>query len=138
MTAIYQNRARAEAMTEKLRAYAQPQRLMILSCLLEGEKTVGQIDAATGIGQPALSQQLAELRRTELVRTRREAKQVHYSLADETVGLCVRTMEAMMGGHDDPSAALHRALNAPVVSDPAAADAGARVPHGAAGFARIG
>ena len=75
-------------MAEKLRVYAQPQRLMVLSYLLEGERTVSQIDAATAIGQPALSQQLAELRRNELVRTRREAKQVFYSLADDTVALC--------------------------------------------------
>jgi DNA-binding transcriptional ArsR family regulator len=133
MSALYQSRALAEAMTDKLRAYAQPQRLMILSYLLDGENTVGQIDAATGIGQPALSQQLAELRRAELVRTRREAKQVFYSLADENVALCVRTMEAMMGDGADPATALQRALQTP--SGPAPA---ARVPTGAAGFARIG
>ncbi|WP_017672286.1 metalloregulator ArsR/SmtB family transcription factor [Blastomonas sp. AAP53] len=133
MTAVFQSRALADAMTEKLRAYAQPQRLMILSYLLDGEKTVGQIDAATAIGQPALSQQLAELRRTELVRTRRAAKQVYYSLADESVGLCVRTMEAMMGGQDDPATALHNALLASPAAEPPA-----RIPLGAAGFARIG
>lgn len=133
MTAIYQSRARAEAMTEKLRAYAQPQRLMILSYLLEGEKTVGQIDAATGIGQPALSQQLAELRRTELVRTRRAAKQVYYTLADDTIALCLRTMEAMLGGNDDPSAGLLEALQTPAGAQPRGP-----VPHGTAGFARIG
>lgn len=133
MTALYQSRALAEAMTEKLRAYAQPQRLMILSCLLAGEKTVGQIDTATGIGQPALSQQLAELRRTELVRTRRAAKQVFYTLADDDVALCLRTMEAMMGGVQNPVAALHKALQVPSPAEPAG-----RVPLGAAGFARIG
>ncbi|MFN3818237.1 ArsR/SmtB family transcription factor [Blastomonas sp.] len=133
MTALYQSRALAEAMTEKLRAYAQPQRLMILSSLLAGERTVGQIDEATGIGQPALSQQLAELRRTELVRTRRVAKQVFYTLADENVALCLRTMEAMMGGTDDPAAALQTALHTAAAVEPLA-----RVPSGAAGFARIG
>lgn len=133
MSALYQSRALAEAMTEKLRAYAQPQRLMILSYLLDGEKTVGQIDAATAIGQPALSQQLAELRRTELVRTRREAKQVYYTLADDRVALCLRTMEAMMGASADPARALLQAMQMPADVGPAA-----RVPHGAAGFARIG
>lgn len=133
MTAIFKSRAVADAMTEKLRAYAQPQRLMILSYLLDGEKTVGQIDAATAIGQPALSQQLAELRRAELVRTRRSAKQVFYALADDTVALCLRTMEAMMGDNEDPSTALHEALRLPCAPEPAA-----RVPLGAAGFARIG
>jgi DNA-binding transcriptional ArsR family regulator len=133
MTALFKSRALADTMAEKLRVYAQPQRLMVLSFLLEGERTVSQIDAATAIGQPALSQQLAELRRNELVRARREAKQVFYSLADDTVALCVRTMEAMMGGNGDPSAALQHALHTPSAAEPAA-----RVPHGAAGFARIG
>lgn len=102
MTALYEARALADRAVEKLRVYAQPQRLMILSCLSRGERTVGGIDAATGIGQPALSQQLAELRRAGMVRTRRAAKQVHYDLADEGVRLCVRSMEAIFG--DGPAA----------------------------------
>jgi DNA-binding transcriptional ArsR family regulator len=64
---------------------------------LRGERTVGEIDAATGIGQPALSQQLAELRRNELVKTRRASKQIWYQLADQKVCLCVRSMEAILG-----------------------------------------
>ena len=55
---------------------AQPQRLMILSCLLDAEHNVGEIAELTGIGQPALSQQLAALRRAGLVNTRKEAKLV--------------------------------------------------------------
>ena len=63
MTSLFESRDRAVKAADKLKVYAQPQRLMILSCLLRGERTVSEIDAATGIGQPALSQQLAELRR---------------------------------------------------------------------------
>ncbi len=100
MTAIHQSRALADAAVEKLRVFAQPQRLMILSCLLDGERQVADIEAATGVTQPALSQQLAELRRAELVKTRREAKQVHYRLSDETAASCVRTLEAMFGGDE--------------------------------------
>ena len=67
---------------------------MILSCLLAGERVVGGIEEATGIGQPALSQQLAELRRADLVRTSRVAKHVLYRLADDGVAQCVRNIEA--------------------------------------------
>ena len=56
MAALYQSRDLADSAVEKLRVYAQPQRLMILSCLLHGERTVSDIDAATAIGQPALSE----------------------------------------------------------------------------------
>jgi DNA-binding transcriptional ArsR family regulator len=110
MTALYQSRLLADAAAEKLKVYAQPQRLMILSCLLRGEKTVGEIDRATLIGQPALSQQLAELRRADMVRTRRAARQIHYDLADEKIRLCVRSMEAIMGDSDDPAMALETVL----------------------------
>lgn len=132
MTALYRNRALADAMSEKLRVFAQPQRLMILSCLLEGEKSVSEIDAMTVIGQPALSQQLAELRRADLVRARRAAKQVHYTLADDEVALCVRTMEAMMG-EGSTVAALQQTLSAPPPSETPKV-----IPAGTAGFARIG
>jgi DNA-binding transcriptional ArsR family regulator len=97
MSALYQSRALAEAAAEKLKAYAQPQRLMILSCLLGGERRVGEIEAATGIGQPALSQQLAELRRKALVRPRRQGTQIFYALADDETRNCVRNMEEMLG-----------------------------------------
>ena len=132
MTAIYEDRALADKAVEKLRVYAQPQRLMILSCLLRGGRTVGEIEAATGIGQPALSQQLAELRRAEMVVTRRAAKQVHYDLADEGVGLCVRSMEAIFAGAATTGELLAAAIGAQDTP---------RKPHGslsgAAAFARI-
>lgn len=132
MSALYQSRALADAATEKLRIYAQPQRLMILSCLLHGERTVGEIDAATGIGQPALSQQLAELRRAEMVRSRRASKQVFYDLADEKVCLCVRSMEAILGDSHDPAAAL-----ASILDTASPAPMPKKTPVGAAAFVRI-
>ncbi len=100
---LYASRAAADVAAERLKTYAQPQRLMILSRLLQGEQSVSEIEAATGIVQPALSQQLAELRRAEIVKTRRESKLVHYRLADEKVQHCVRSIEAMFGSAADAS-----------------------------------
>ncbi|WP_210255247.1 ArsR/SmtB family transcription factor [Ancylobacter pratisalsi] len=98
-------REQAEQAVERLRVYSQPQRLMILSHLQDGEKTVGEIDAVAGIGQPALSQQLAALRRAGLVATRRQSRQVFYRLADATVGHCVRSIEMQFGAGSDIAAA---------------------------------
>jgi DNA-binding transcriptional ArsR family regulator len=131
MTAIYRSRERAAEAAERLKIYAQPQRLMILSYLLAGEHTVGEIEAATAIGQPALSQQLAELRRAELVETRRAAKQVYYRLADARVAFCVRCVEAVFEGAGDPEAALAEALRAPDARNDTKGGAGA------ASFAQI-
>lgn len=97
MTALFQDRDLAASVSEKLKVYAQPQRLMILSCLLGGERNVAEIGAATGIGQPALSQQLAELRRADLVTTRRIAKQIWYGLANDGVRTCIQSMESVFG-----------------------------------------
>jgi DNA-binding transcriptional ArsR family regulator len=128
---LYASRPAADAAAERLKTYAQPQRLMILSRLIEGERTVSEIDEATGIGQPALSQQLAELRRADVVKTRREAKQVYYRLADDNVVVCVKGIEAMFGGSRDAAAALSSAL----ASTPAQTMSSS-IP-GAAAFARI-
>jgi DNA-binding transcriptional ArsR family regulator len=97
MSAVYQSRQSATNAAEKLKLYAQPQRLMILSRLLDRECTVSEIDRATGIGQPALSQQLAALRRAELVQSRRSAKQVYYRHANDDISIWVRTIEAIFG-----------------------------------------
>lgn len=131
MSALFESREQAGKAADKLKVYAQPQRLMILSCLLRGERTVGEIDAATGIGQPALSQQLAELRRNELVTTRRASKQIWYDLADDKVRLCVRSMEAILGDGGDTQQLLNNAL---IMTKPEMSSAPAA---GAASFARI-
>jgi DNA-binding transcriptional ArsR family regulator len=128
---LYGSRPAADAAAERLKIYAQPQRLMILSRLLDGESTVSEIDEATGIGQPALSQQLAELRRADVVKTRREARQVYYRLADENVATCVRGIEAMFGGQPSAVDAL-RASFTPVRPDQTPPP-----PAGAAAFARL-
>ena len=131
MTAFFQDRELAASVSEKLKIYAQPQRLMILSCLLNRERNVTEIGDATGITQPALSQQLAELRRADLVSTRKEAKQVWYMLAGESVKICVQTMEAVFGNGSDVEITQVKevAMNPPSCLLPAA--------EGAASFARI-
>lgn len=60
-------------------------RLRLLQLLAAGELAVGALDAASGIGQPGLSQQLAILRKAGLVSTRRAAKQVYYRVEPSAV-----------------------------------------------------
>ena len=43
MIAIYQSRERANEAVDKIKIYAQPQRLMILSCLLDRERLSGVV-----------------------------------------------------------------------------------------------
>lgn len=74
----------AEKATLMLKALANKNRLMILCLLSEGELSVGEIQKRVALGQSALSQHLAILRKDRLVRTRREAQTINYSLADTT------------------------------------------------------
>ncbi|CQI96722.1 ArsR/SmtB family transcription factor [Yersinia rohdei] len=68
-----------------LRILANEDRLLLLCQLSLGEKAVGELEAALGIHQPTLSQQLAVLRSDGLVNTRREGKRIFYSIADPNV-----------------------------------------------------
>jgi DNA-binding transcriptional ArsR family regulator len=66
------------AEAELFRVLGHETRLRLLTLLAAREQAVSEIDAASGIGQPGLSQQLAILRKAGLVTTRRAAKQVYY------------------------------------------------------------
>jgi DNA-binding transcriptional ArsR family regulator len=72
----------AEEAARLMRALGNEDRLLLLCQLSQSELCVGDIAEKTGILQPTLSQQLGVLRETGLVETRRDGKQVFYSLAD--------------------------------------------------------
>ena len=50
---------------------------------MAGERSVGELERLVGLSQSALSQHLARLRRDGLVKTRRSAQTIYYSLAGE-------------------------------------------------------
>ncbi|MFC5547590.1 ArsR/SmtB family transcription factor [Massilia aerilata] len=66
-----------------LKTLGNPDRLLLLCQLTQGEFCVSELEAKLGIQQPTLSQQLGVLREEKLVNTRREGKQIYYSLASE-------------------------------------------------------
>jgi DNA-binding transcriptional ArsR family regulator len=70
--------AAVEAPAELFRVLGHETRLRLLLLLVAGECSVGALEQVSGIGQPGLSQQLAILRKAQLVVTRRVAKQVYY------------------------------------------------------------
>ncbi len=80
---IEQMQANARRAGQLLKALSNEHRLLILCRLSDGEKSVGQLESMIGLSQSALSQHLARLRRDELVKTRREAQTIYYSLVGE-------------------------------------------------------
>jgi len=64
-----------------MKVLSNPDRLMLLCQLSQGEKRVGELEEILGIVQPTLSQQLTVLRDEELVTTRRDGKNIYYQIA---------------------------------------------------------
>lgn len=75
-------RVGADEAARLMRALGNPDRLLLLCQLSQGELCVGDLEEKTRVHQPTLSQQLGVLRGAGLVETRREGKQIHYSIAD--------------------------------------------------------
>ena len=77
-----------------LKVLSNPDRLLILCYLSQGEARVGELEEGLGIVQPTLSQQLTVLREEELVNTRREGKNIYYSLASDEAVAVIQTLYA--------------------------------------------
>ena len=69
-----------------LKAMGNERRLVILCHLSEREHSVTELCRLVGLSQSALSQHLAKLRRDNLVKTRRNAQTVLYSVSSPEVG----------------------------------------------------
>jgi len=82
----------AREATEFLKALAHESRLMILCDLLEGEKSVSELESFLSLRQSAVSQQLARLRLEGLVSARRDGKTIYYSIADDKVRAVISTL----------------------------------------------
>lgn len=88
--ALHEN---AREAAEFLKTLGNEWRLMILCSLGDTEKSVGTLENELGIKQSALSQHLARLRRDRLVKTRREAQTIYYSLADQNTMIIIAALQ---------------------------------------------
>jgi len=116
---------RANDAAELLRLLANPTRLLLLCQIARGECSVAELERDLGLRQPGLSQQLAELRQNQLVKTRRESRSIYYSLADARVQVLLEALHEALCG--DPQ--LQQVARLPVRATPA--------PGESARFARI-
>ncbi|UAX00032.1 winged helix-turn-helix transcriptional regulator [Halopseudomonas nanhaiensis] len=80
MTELRKSAGEASAL---LKVLANPERLLLLCQMSQGELAVSELAATTGVEQPTLSQQLTVLRLNGLVATRREGKQVFYRITSQ-------------------------------------------------------
>jgi DNA-binding transcriptional ArsR family regulator len=75
-----------------LKALSHETRLLILCLLVDGERTVNELEQILDLRQSAVSQQLARLRADDLVEARRNGKSVHYSLSRPEVVEIISTL----------------------------------------------
>ncbi|MCT7668089.1 ArsR/SmtB family transcription factor [Shinella kummerowiae] len=97
--------AKAPEAADFMRQFSNANRLMLLCQIAREESSVSDIQGALGIKQPALSQQLAELRQAGLVKTRRESRQIYYSIADGRAEAVMGLLFELFCGSEAPSAA---------------------------------
>lgn len=73
------------------RALADPTRRQILTDLRSGELAAGEIAALFAISAPSISRHLSVLKAAGLVRERREANRIYYSLVEERLAVSLGT-----------------------------------------------
>jgi len=82
-----------------LKALANEHRLLVLCALVDGAKSVGELNDRVELSQSALSQHLAVLRAAGIVTTRREGQTIWYALAE---GPAAAVMEALHAAYCAP------------------------------------
>ncbi|MBY0554732.1 metalloregulator ArsR/SmtB family transcription factor [bacterium] len=82
----------SEEVAALLKQLSHPQRLLILCSMAESEKSVGEIEAACGASQSAVSQFLKGMRLEGLIESRREGKQIYYKIVDKRVLELIRSL----------------------------------------------
>ncbi len=85
-----------------LKALGNEKRLMLLCLLVEGERSVSELNARLDLSQSALSQHLALLREDRLVVTRREAQTIYYSLVEGPARRIIDTLHGIYCASEGP------------------------------------
>ncbi len=97
----------ASEASDFLKQLANEQRLMILCHLIDGERSVSQLQELLGLEQSSISQHLARLRTQGIITARRNSRQKYYSITDEKVLQVIGLLHSMYcepRGPFDPAA----------------------------------
>jgi ArsR family transcriptional regulator, virulence genes transcriptional regulator len=84
---------RCGEVTQLLRALSHPQRLLIMGYLIQGEKTVTDLQDLCGISQSQLSQFLTRMKSEGLISCQRRGRYQYYQAADHRVTKLIATIE---------------------------------------------
>lgn len=87
--------SQARNASDLLKALSHETRLLILCLLVEGEKSVSDLENTLTMPQAAVSQQLARLRMEGIVEARREGRSIYYRLSNERVRTIIEVLYDM-------------------------------------------
>ena len=91
-TDLTQLKANATLMASRLKVMSHPERLLMLCRMDEGEVSVNELVALTGLSQSSVSQHLALLRAEDVVAVRIDANIRWYCLKDPIVSGVIHAM----------------------------------------------
>jgi DNA-binding transcriptional ArsR family regulator len=94
-TDLVELKANATMMAARLKVMSHPERLLMLCRMDEGEVSVNELVAMTGLSQSGVSQHLALLRTENIVNVRIEAQTRWYSLKDRIVSGTIHALCAL-------------------------------------------
>ncbi len=89
---LQQMRAAATQACALMKTLGNADRLLLLCQLTQGESCVSELEVILGIQQPTLSQQLGILREEGMVSTRRNGKQIYYSIASKEAAALMQVL----------------------------------------------
>lgn len=88
-----------ESGSRMLKALGNEKRLEILYNLVEKELNVGELEKIVALSQSALSQHLAVLRSENIVKTRRDAQTIYYSIKSDKVMKVLSLLDNLYNRH---------------------------------------
>jgi ArsR family transcriptional regulator len=86
---------RARPVADLLKTLSHPARLVIACALAEQARSVGELEQALDIHQPALSRHLTSLRAARIVSCRRDGQSVVYHLSDDKTGQLIMALHGI-------------------------------------------
>jgi ArsR family transcriptional regulator len=104
-TDLTELKANAALMAQRLKVMSNPERLLMLCRMDEGEVSVNELVALTGLSQSAVSQHLSLLRAEDAVNVRIEAQTRWYRLKDPIVSGIIHAMCELCDGMKGADAA---------------------------------
>jgi DNA-binding transcriptional ArsR family regulator len=90
----------ADRASALMRTLGHKGRLLILCQLAGGEKSVGELSDSLDIPQSPLSQHLSRMRKEGLVKTRRQAQSIFYSLKADEAGKIIECLYGLYCADD--------------------------------------